>query len=273
MQVVAAHGGRIPAIGLGTMTLKEQLCVDLVAAALARGYRHLDTAQMYGNEREVGEGLRASGVKRDEVFVTTKVWHDRLRAGDFERSVDQSLERLMLSAVDLLLVHWPNPAVPLAETLGALCKVKRAGLARHIGVANFTVAMLDEAVRLADEPLVTNQVEAHPFLDQSKLIAACRQHGLAVTAYCPIARGKASGDDVLGRIGKAHGKSAGQVSLRWLVQHGLVVIPRTSKVERLAENLSIFDFALNDAEMAEIGRLARPDGRVVNPPHAPKWDV
>jgi diketogulonate reductase-like aldo/keto reductase len=273
MQVVAAHGASIPAIGLGTMTLKDQLCVDLVAAALGRGYRHLDTAQMYGNEREVGEGLRASGVKRDDVFVTTKVWHDRLRAGDLERSVDESLERLMLSAVDLLLIHWPNPAVPLAETLGALRKVKRAGLTRHIGVANFTIAMLDEAVRLADEPLVTNQIEVHPFLDQTKLIAACRRHGVAVTAYCPIARGKASGDDVLGRIGQAHRKSAGQVSLRWLVQQGLVVIPRTSKVERLAENLAIFDFALSDTEMAEIGRLARPDGRVVNPPHAPQWDV
>jgi diketogulonate reductase-like aldo/keto reductase len=179
----------------------------------------------------------------------------------------------MLSAVDLLLIHWPNPAVPLAETLGALRKVKRAGLTRHIGVANFTIAMLDEAVRLADEPLVTNQIEVHPFLDQTKLIAACRRHGVAVTAYCPIARGKASGDDVLGRIGQAHRKSAGQVSLRWLVQQGLVVIPRTSKVERLAENLAIFDFALSDTEMAEIGRLARPDGRVVNPPHAPQWDV
>ena len=272
MQIVEAHGARIPAIGLGTMTLKEGICVDMVAAALRHGYRHLDTAQMYGNEREVGEGLRASGIGRDEVFVTTKVWHDRLRAGDLERSVDESLARLKLSAVDLLLVHWPNPAVPLAETIPALCKVKRAGLTRHIGVANFTIAMLDEAVRLADEPLVTDQIEVHPFLDQTKVIAACRRHGVAVTAYCPIARGRVAGNDVLARIGKAHGKSVGQVSLRYLVQQGVIPIPRTSRVERLDENLAIFDFALSDAEMAEIPRLARPDGRVVNPPHGPKWD-
>jgi 2,5-diketo-D-gluconate reductase B len=273
MPIVEAHGARIPAIGLGTMTLKEKVCVDLVSAALRQGYRHLDTAQMYGNEREVGEGLRASGVARDEVFVTTKVWHDRLHAGDLERSVAESLEKLKLSVVDLLLVHWPNPAVPLAETLGALCKVKRAGLTRHIGVANFTIALLDEAVRVADEPLVANQIEVHPFLDQTKIIAACRRRGVAVTAYCPIARGKVAGNEVLSRIGKAHGKTVGEVSLRYLVQQGIVVIPRTSKPERLAENAAIFDFALMDAEMAEIARLARPDGRVVNPPHGPKWDV
>src|ERR1700704_4602803 len=136
MQYVEANGARIPAIGLGTWDLRGRLCARLIEQALRLGYRHIDTAEMYGNEREVGEGLRASGVRRDDVFVTTKVWQDRLRAGDLERSVDQSLERLMLSAVDLLLIHWPNPAVPLAETIGALCKVKRAGLTRHIGVAN-----------------------------------------------------------------------------------------------------------------------------------------
>jgi len=273
MQYIDANGARIPAIGLGTMTLKDNVCVDLVVAALRGGYRHLDTAQMYGNEREVGEGLRASGVKRDEVFVTTKVWHDRLRAGDFERSVDESLKRLGLSQVDLLLIHWPNPAVPLEETIGALCKVKRAGLTRHIGVANFVIAMIDEAVRLADEPLVTNQIEVHPFLDQAKVIAAARHHGLSITAYCPLARGKVPGNEVLQRIGQAHGKSAGQVALRWLVQQGLIAIPRTAKIERLKENLAVYDFVLSDAEMAEIGRLKRPDGRVVNPPHGPKWDT
>ncbi len=272
MQIIEAHGARIPAIGLGTMTLKENVCIEIVAAALRGGYRHLDTAQMYGNEREVGEGLRAAGVDRGEVFLTTKVWHNRLRAGDFERSVDESLERLKLSHVDLLLIHWPNPAVPLKETIGALVKVKRAGLARHIGLANFTIAMIEEAVRLADEPLVTNQIEVHPFIDQSKVIAACRRHGLCVTAYCPLARGKVPGNAVLERIGAAHGKSAGQVALRWLVQQGLIAIPRTAKAERLKENLAVFDFALTAAEMAEIGRLNRPDGRLVNPPHAPKWD-
>jgi len=272
MQIIEANGARIPAIGLGTMTLRENVCVDTVSAALRAGYRHLDTAQMYGNEREVGEGMRASGVPREEVFLTTKVWHNRLAAGNLERSVDESLTRLNLPYVDLLLIHWPNAAIPLKDTLAALAKVKRAGLTRHIGVANFTVALVEEAVRLAEEPLVTNQIEVHPFIDQSKVMAACRRHGISVTAYCPIARGKVPGNPVLERIAQAHGKSAGQVALRWLVQQGVIPIPRTGKVERLKENLAVFDFTLSDAEMAEISALKRPDSRVVNPAHAPKWD-
>jgi 2,5-diketo-D-gluconate reductase B len=272
MQIIEANGARIPAIGLGTMTLKENACVDMVSAALRGGYSHLDTAQMYGNEREVGEGMRASGVARENVFLVTKVWHNRLAAGDLERSVDESLTRLNVSYVDLLLIHWPNAAVPLKDTLAALAKVKRAGLTRHIGVANFTVALIEEAVRLTDEPLVTNQIEVHPFIDRSKVLAACRRHGISVTAYCPIARGKVPGNPVLERIAKAHGKSAGQVALRWLVQQGIIPIPRTGKVGRLKENLGAFDFTLADAEMAEIAALKRPDGRVVNPAHAPKWD-
>jgi 2,5-diketo-D-gluconate reductase B len=273
MQFVDVHDAHIPAVGLGTMTLKDALCVEVVAQALKLGYRHLDTAERYGNEAEVGEGLRASGIKREEVFVTTKVYWDRLAPGDFERSVDESLKRLNLSAVDLLLIHWPNPKVPLKDSLRSLCGAKRAGLTKHVGIANFTLPMIEEAVGLATEPLITNQIEVHPYLDQTKVIAACRRHGLSVTAYCPLARGKAPGDDALIRIGKAHGKSASQVVLRYLVQQGLIVIPRTSKRERLIENLAIFDFKLSDAEMAEIARLKRPDGRVVNPPHAPKWDA
>jgi 2,5-diketo-D-gluconate reductase B len=273
MQVVEAHGAKIPALGLGTMTLKEAVCVEIVVAALRQGYRSLDTAQMYGNESWVGEGLRASGIAREEIFVTTKVWHDRLGAGDLEKSVEESLERLKLSAIDLLLVHWPNAAVPLAKTMGAMSRVKRSGLTRHIGVANFTVALLDEAVRVCEEPIVTNQIELHPFLDQTKVLAACRRHGVSVTAYCPIARGKVAGNAVLERIGKAHGKTIGQVSLRYVVQRGAIPIPRTSKVERLVENMAIFDFALSAPEMAELAALARPDGRVVDPPFHPAWDV
>ncbi len=272
MHVVEAHGARIPAIGLGTMTLKEAACVEIVGAALRQGYRHLDTAERYGNETEVGEGLRASGVRREEVFVTTKIYWTDAAAADFSRAVEASLKRLQLSAVDLLLIHWPNPKIPLTETVGALCQAKRDGLTKHVGVANFTVALVEEAVRLASEPLVTNQIEVHPFLDQSKVIAACQRHGLLVTAYCPLARGQAPGNELLQRIGKAHGKSAAQVALRWLVQRGMIPIPRTSEVERLAENLAVFDFTLSPAEMAEIGTLARPDGRCVNPAHSPVWD-
>jgi 2,5-diketo-D-gluconate reductase B len=269
---VEAHGARIPAVGLGTMTLKEAVCVELVSAALRAGYRHLDTAQMYANEREVGEGLRASGIKRDDVFITTKVWWDRLAPGDFEKSVEESLERLQLPVVDLLLVHWPGK-VPLTDSIASLNKVKRAGLTRHIGVANFTIAHIEEAVRLSQDPLVTNQIEVHPFIDQSRVIAACRRHAMSITAYCPIARGKAHGNEVLERIGKAHGKTAAQVSLRWLAQQNIISIPRTSKPERLQENLAVFDFKLSDAEMAEIAKLKRPDGRTVSPPHAPQWDA
>jgi diketogulonate reductase-like aldo/keto reductase len=162
--------------------------------------------------------------------------------------------------------------VPLTETLGVLCKAKRDGRAKHVGVANFTTTLLAQAVKLSSEPLVTNQIEVHPFLDQTKVLAACRQHGMAVTAYCPIARGKLPGNEVLERIGKAHGKSGPQVALRWLVQQGIVPIPRTATPAHQAANLAVFDFTLGDAEMAEIGRLKQPDGRVVNPPHAPQWD-
>ncbi len=269
MTVVEANGARIPAIGLGTMTLKEQVCIDAIKTALRLGYRHLDTAERYGNEEWVGEGLRqglaASGLRREEVFVTTKVYWDKLAPGDFERSVEESLARLKLPWVDLLLIHWNNPKVALSEA-------KRKGQTRHIGVANFTTAMLDEAVKLASEPLVTNQIEVHPFLDQSKVLAACRRHGVSVTAYCPLARGKVLGNETLERIGKAHGKSASQVALRYLAQQAIIPIPRTANPDHLAADIAVFDFKLADGEMAEIAALKRPDGRVVNPPHAPKWD-
>ncbi len=242
--VIESHGARIPVIGFGTMTLKEDLCVELVEAALHLGYRHLDTAQNYGNEREVGAGMRASGIKREDIFLTTKVWFNRLAAGDFERSVDESLERLKLPFVDLLLIHWPNAQIPLAESIGALCKVKRAGLAKHIGVANFNIAMLEEAHKVTSEPLAALQIETHPYLDQTKIVAAARQHGMAVVGYCPLARGKVPGDEVLGRIGRAHGKSPAQVALRYLEQQSIIPIPRTSKRERLAENLGSLEFDL-----------------------------
>jgi len=218
--------------------------------------------------------LRASGVRREEVFVVTKVWPSHFAPRELDRAAKDSLMRLRLSDVDLLLLHWPNPRIPLSETLGALCKLKQAGLVRNVGISNFTIAMIEEATRLADEPLVCNQIEMHPFLDQSKVVAACRAHGLAVVAYSPIARGGAKNDAVLARIGKAHGKTAAQVSLRWLVQQQIVVIPRTSRVERLSENFSIFDFKLSTSEMAAIDSLGRRDGRIVDFAFSgsPKWD-
>ena len=271
---VSAGGARIPLLGLGTWELRGRTCALIVEQALQLGYRHIDTAEMYDNEREVGEGLHASGVKRSDVFVTTKIWPAHFAPRDFERAARDCVTRLGLREVDLLLLHWPNPQVPLADTLGALCKVKRDGLARHIGVSNFTVKLVEQAVRLASEPLVCNQIECHPFLDQSKVIAACRKHDMAVVAYSPIARGNARDNKVLARIGAHYGKTATQVCLRFLVQHDVVVIPLTSKQERLAENAAIFDFSLSAREMDEIARLAHRDGRIVDWAYSghPQWD-
>jgi 2,5-diketo-D-gluconate reductase B len=274
MQTVEANGARIPLLGLGTWDLRGRTCARIVEQALRLGYRHLDTAEMYDNEREVGEGLRASGVPRNEVFVVTKIWPSHFAPRELIRTAKESLSKLRVQEVDLLLLHWPNPKIPLSETLGALGMAKEAGLARHIGVSNFTVALIEEATRLSSAPLVCNQIELHPFIDQSKVRAACQAHGMAVVAYCPIARGSAKNSGVLGRIGQAHGKSAAQVSLRFLVQQQIVVIPRTSKLERLQENAAIFDFALTEAEMAEIAALAQGDGRIVDYAFSgqPKWD-
>jgi 2,5-diketo-D-gluconate reductase B len=271
MQAVVAKGFTIPIVGLGTWALRGRECARLVEQAIRIGYRHIDTAQMYENEREVGEGVRASGL-RAEVMVTTKVQPTLLAPADLERSVKESLAKLQLDTIDLLLIHWPNPRVPLAETLGAMAKMKREGFVQALGVSNFTVALLDEANRVSPEPLICDQVEYHPFLNQDKILDACRKAGMAVVAYSPVARGGAKGNAVLERIGKAHGKSAAQVSLRWLVQQGVVAIPRTSKVERLQENFDLFDFELSDQEMKEIAGLARRGGRIVNFTWAPNWD-
>ena len=272
MQFIEAGGAKIPAIGLGTWELRGRSCARLVEQAIKLGYRHVDTAQVYENEREVGEGIRASGVRRDDVFVTTKVWTTHFAPNDLERSTKDSLSKLRLTEVDLLLLHWPNRQVPLSETLGALAHVKRLGMARHIGVSNFTVALLDQAVAGCAEPLVCNQVEYHPYLDQTKVLEACAHHGMALIAYSPIAKGRVKSDQTLARIGATHGKTTTQVCLRWLVQQNVAAIPRTSRIERLAENVEIFDFALSDEEMRQIFAMGSASGRLTNFGLAPDWD-
>jgi len=270
---VEAKGTKIPSIGLGTMTLKDDVCIEAVSTALQMGYRHIDTATFYGNEAEVGEGIRRSGVPREEIFLTTKVRHKDLAPGDFETAVKTSLQQLGFPYVDLLLIHWPSPTVPPSAYIPLLCQAKRNGQAKNIGVANFTIALLDQAESLADEPLINNQIEVHPFLDQSAILADCERRGIAVTAYCPLGRGRIPGHPVLDRIAKAHDKTEAQVALRWLIQQGLAAIPRTATPEKLKLNIDIFDFKLSEAEMTEIGTLPEPNGRLVNPPQAPQWDT
>ncbi|MGX9428597.1 MULTISPECIES: aldo/keto reductase [Bradyrhizobium] len=272
MNIIEANGARIPAIGLGTWELRGRTCARIVEQALRLGYRHIDTAQMYDNEREVGEGLRASGVRRDDVFITTKVWTTHFRPNDLERSAKESLARLRLTEIDLLLLHWPNPQVPLAETVGALAHAKQLGLARHIGVSNFTVALIEEAVAACAEPLVCDQVEYHPYLDQAKVKAACARHGMAVVAYSPIAKGRIRNDRALARIGDRYRKTAAQVCLRWLVQQNVAAIPRTSKLERLSENINVFDFELSEDDMSLISAMGGASGRITDFGFAPKWD-
>ncbi len=269
---LSARGAEIPALGFGTSSLGD--CGEIVANALKVGYRHIDTAWKYGTERGVGEGMRASGVPRSEIFLTTKVSHEYLRADDFARSVDESLKNLGVDFVDLLLVHWPNPEIPLTEPMPALAKAKRQGLARHIGVANFNIALLDEAIRLCPEPLVNLQAEYHAHLDQTKLVEACRRRGVIFTAYCPLGRGRLLRDPVLADIAARKGRPLAQIALRWLIQQGNIIpIPRSSNPKRMAENLGVFDFALTDEEMKRINALKRPDGRIANPiGRAPAWD-
>jgi diketogulonate reductase-like aldo/keto reductase len=272
---IDAAGVAMPAIGLGTWDLRGAECTKVVGEAIGLGYRHIDTAAMYGNEREVGEGVRGSGVSRGELFVTTKVWPDNLAPKDLLKSAEASLGRLGLDHVDLFLIHWPSRTVPLAQSIDALCEVKRRGWARAIGVANFTVAMIDEAAARAVEPLACNQVEYHPYLSQARVLEACRRHGMALTAYCPVARGAVSNDPVLREIAAAHGRTPSQVALRWLIQQpGVAAIPKTARRERLIENLAAAEFSLTDAEMARIAGLARPDGRLIDEEGiAPVWDA
>jgi diketogulonate reductase-like aldo/keto reductase len=274
--VIKANGASIPQVGFGTMRQKGDAGAEIVKDAITAGYRHIDTAANYGNEEDVGRGIKASGIARGDLFVVTKVWTTNLNEGVLQKSAEESLKKLGLDYVDLLLIHWPNPSVPIKESITALCDTKKRGLTRHIGISNHTIAMVEEAVKVTSEPIVCNQYEYHPHLDQSKIMATTKKHGLAFVAYCPIGRGDVGGvmaEAAIQEIAKAKGRTPAQVAIRWNIQQGNVVIPGSSKKERLVENASVFDFSLSDAEMKSISSLVKPSGgRVVNPPHAPKWD-
>ena len=272
---LSAHGAQIPAVGYGTMLFPEpERAVELIVSSLECGYRHIDTARKYGSEEWVGEGIRASGLPRKDIWVTTKVTEENAKADDFTRSVDTSLKALGLDYVDLLLIHWPQPKVPLEETLGALAKARREGLAKNIGVSNFTVALLDEAVGKCPEPLFTNQIEYHAYIRQDKIIAACGRHGLLVTCHVPLARGAVLKDPVIRDVAKSHGKTAAQVALKWLVQQpDMVVVPRALEYSEITENIDIFDFELSENEMNQISGLRDRNRRIVDPTvRRPVWD-
>ena len=273
MKYLDIKGVRVPALGLGTWQLSGRGCFEAVRQALDLGYWHIDTAQMYGNETEVGWAIRESGIARDQIFLTTKLAPGNHAAAAVRRSTEESLRRLATDHIDLLLIHWPTGEVPLGETLGALAALRQAGKARHIGVSNFNVALLEEAIGTHGAELLCNQVEYHPFLSQRAVLAAVRRHGVMLTAYSPLARGRVQRDPVLTGIGRAYGKSPAQVALRWLLdQDGVVAIPKAASRTHLAANLAVFDLALSASDRAAIDAL-RDGYRVVDPAGwAPDWD-
>ncbi|HVM19318.1 MAG TPA: aldo/keto reductase [Egibacteraceae bacterium] len=266
MEFVSLGGHKVPALGLGTWLLEGAVCRRAVGEALDLGYRHIDTAQIYGNEAEVGQALAASGVDRDELFVTTKVWNDRRRADDVEQSVHDSLRKLGTGYVDLLLIHWPVALDRVGETLQAMVGLQQRELVRHIGVSNFSARHFEEAHATA--PVVCNQVEYHPFLAQDAVLAAARQVDAVVTAYSPLARGTVPEDPTLIDIGRRHGKTPAQVTLRWLLdQDGVMAVPKASGRAHLHDNIDVFDFSLTNEERDRIAGLARGE-RHVDPPWA-----
>lgn len=266
------RGEAVPALGLGTYQLTGPEGEAAIRSAIAMGYRHLDTAIRYGNEIEVGRAIRDSGVPRDELFVTTKIWPSDLRPDDVHARMAESLDRLGLDRVDLLLVHWPARDIPLGETLAAFAAERAAGRTRLIGVANFTLPLLDEALDVHKADLFCNQVEYHPFLSQARLLERMARADMLLVAYLPIARGAVAEAPLLQQIAARHGKTPAQVTLRWLVQQDRVAaIPRSSRPARQAENLDIFDFALSGDEMAAIHGLAE-GRRYCDYDFAPDWD-
>ena len=274
MQNVHVRNAAIPAISFGTYGMSAAEIYRLIPAALRAGFRHIDTAQIYGNEGEIGDCVAASGIPRSEIFLTTKVWVSNYAERNFEASVNESLRKLKTDYIDLLLLHWPGSNVPLAEQIAGLNAVARSGKVRHIGVSNFNRTLMTESVRLSAIPLVTNQFEYHPYLNQSLLIESTLQTGLAVTGYCGMAIGRVFSEPTLEEIAARYDKTIAQIVLRWLVQQrGVVALSRTAKVERLAQNLAVFDFELESGDMTAIHSLATADSRIVNPPGlAPKWD-
>ena len=274
-RMLTVRGDEVPKVGYGTMLFPEpERAVELILHALKSGYRHIDTARKYGSERWVGEALRASGLPREDVWITTKVTEENAKADDFARSINDSLETLGLDYVDLLLIHWPQPRVPLEVTLGALVKAKREGLVRHIGVSNFTISLVNEAAAKCTEPLLTNQIEYHAYIRQDRILEACHNHDIFITCHAPLARGAVLDDPIICNLAEVHAKTPAQIALRWLVQQSdITVVPRALELAHIQENIDIFNFSLSDIEMANIKKLGKNNLRIVDPEvRRPVWD-
>lgn len=264
----------LPPIGLGTFRLHDQAVIDSVKSALELGYRHIDTASFYDNEEAVGKALRESAIAREELFVTTKVWHDSLEGNQVIESIKASLRRLGLEYLDLVLIHWPSPGdeVPMEDYMGALDQAREQGLTRHIGVSNFTMAQVDQALAgPGGKHMVTNQIEVHPYLANRKVVEHCQNKGLDVTGYMPLAVGKVMQDPVLTEIGQAHNASPAQIALAWVARRGIVVIPSSTKPAHQKANLEAMKIQLSEEEMRRIDALDKGE-RIANPDFAPHWD-
>jgi diketogulonate reductase-like aldo/keto reductase len=261
MEYVDAGGARIPKLGLGTWQNTGSQCTRAVRSALESGYRHVDTAAAYDNEEAVGRGIDAADVDREEVFLTTKVWRSELEYDDVLASVRSSLDALDVEYLDMVLLHWPHPRMPVEESLDALAELVADGVVDHVGVSNYTTSQLRKARRVADVPIVTNQVLYHPYKDQSTLQEYCLRNGVALTAYSPLARGSAVSDERLERIGDRYDRSAAQVAIRWLLQQeNVVAIPKSTSPDHIESNLGALEFTLTDEEMARIDRRTGPLG-------------
>lgn len=273
MKIIDHQGSSVPALGFGTFRMQGEECYAATRAALDIGYRHLDTAQAYENEEEVGRALDDSSVSRDDVFLTTKCHKDKLTAQAVKDELDASLIKLRTDAVDLLLIHWPSADVPLGETLEALQKAQADGKTKHIGVSNFTVALLNEAVATLGATLFTNQIEYHPLLRQPAVNVCTLGHGMLLSGHSPIATGRIVDHPLMQEIGAKYGKTASQVAIRWqLEQDNVMVLPKSKRPEIIRENFEVFDFALSADDMAKIETLPRNE-RGVAPPWSPEWDA
>ena len=269
---VKKNGAKVPKLGFGTWLIKGSQCIKAVRYALGVGYRHIDTAQIYGNEAEVGTAIVESGIDRKEIFLTTKIWRESLSAKEAVSSTEESLKKLKTDYVDLLLIHWPSTRVPLQETLSAMQNLIQQNKTKMIGVSNFPVELINTSKKIAPE-VICNQVEYHPFLDQSLVLIALKKHDMFLTAYSPLARNKVFKNKTLKQIGEKYSKTPGQVVLRWLIeQENVVAIPKSAKEKHILSNFDIFNFKLKEPDRLILGSMHSQNQRLVNPEWSPDWD-